>query len=75
MFEILPNTPVVFEDGDGLPHWGLALSPIIPTAMKTPWPHVLIRIVGVREPVKVPARDVDVWWPGVAVLQARTAAT
>lgn len=73
--EIIPNIPVTFDDEFGFPHWGVALSPVIPSAMKAPWPHVLVRVVGVPEPIKVPARDVEVWLPGVAALQARAAAT
>jgi hypothetical protein len=65
---IKPNVPVVFEDEWGFPHWGVALSAVIPTAVRRPWPHVLIRVVGAVVPV--PARDVEVWLPGVAAPEA-----
>lgn len=73
MSEILPNAPVVFEDRNSMPHWGVALSPVIPQSVDMPWPHVLIRVIGLAKPIRVPARDVAVWLPGVAVLQARAA--
>jgi hypothetical protein len=71
--EIIPNMPVVFDDEFGFPHWGVALSPVIPSAAKIPWPHVLVRIVGVPEPIRIPARDVEVWLPGIAAAQAKAA--
>jgi len=66
--EIKPDTPVVFEDRDGFPHWGVALSSVIASG---PWPIVLVRVG--KTQVRVPARDVAIWLPGVAVLQARAA--
>lgn len=86
MREIKPNDPVVFEDEFSFPHWGVALSPVFmgPDTVERnkkghvvagPWPMVLIRVAGRTEPVRVPARDVEVWVPALAAVQARAASS
>jgi hypothetical protein len=81
--DILPSTPIVFDDG-GWIRWGIALSPVFqgPAEVERdrkgrvvagPWPMVLIRVRGADQDIRVPARDVEVWLPGIAAAQARAA--
>ncbi|MCW2902248.1 MAG: hypothetical protein JWO67_4513 [Streptosporangiaceae bacterium] len=57
--DIEPGSAVMFEDSYGFPHWGVALSGVITSEGR--WPEVLVRVGRTRDPVKIPARDVELW--------------